>query len=52
VLLRYQALIEMNIFDDWEAMELYDNDKAELKEVLIFLKECNIVSLQTQKVSL
>jgi hypothetical protein len=51
MLKRYQEFIALGIFEeDWETMQLSDTEKEQLLEALKFLKECHIVSLQTQKV--
>jgi predicted protein tyrosine phosphatase len=47
---RYAKFIEMDIFDDWEIMQLNMVELEELSDLLKFLEECNIASLQTQKV--
>ena len=50
MMLRYSQFLENGVFDDWEDMQLDLIEKEEMKTLLRFLKECNIVSLQTQKV--
>lgn len=47
---RYKRFITDKIFDDWEEMELQFEDIEKLDQMIKFLGECQIASLQTQKV--
>ena len=47
---RYKVFIESEVFNDWEEMQLDIVEVDELDILIKFLNECNIVSLQTQKV--
>ena len=47
---RYKTFIKSEVFNDWEEMQLDIVEVDELDILIKFLNECNIVSLQTQKV--
>lgn len=51
MLRRYKRYVADSIFEEWDEMDLEIEELEQLENIIAFLEECHIASLQTQKVS-